>query len=62
MFRTVAEVQSMSPQKTEDCWVMRSEQKVSPTMSMTYLARSLKSMRRAMRSIFKKLKAETLKF
>ena len=51
MLRTVAVVQSISPQKTEDCWVISSEQKVSPTTSITYFARSRKSMRRAMRSM-----------
>ena len=51
MFRTVAVVQSMIPQKTDVCWVISREQKVRPPTSITYFALSRKSMRRAMRSM-----------
>ena len=40
MFCRVAVVSSMRPQKTEDCCVMSSEQKVRPQTSMAYFARS----------------------
>ena len=54
IFRSVAVVHIMMPQKTPACWLMSSEQKVSPLMSMIYFALSRKSMSRAMRSMVEK--------
>jgi len=43
MFRTVAVVHIIRPQKTDDCWHMSSEQKARPQTSIAYFARSRKS-------------------
>jgi hypothetical protein len=51
IFRTVAVVQVINPQKTDDCWHISNEQKAKPQTSIAYLARSRKSILRAIRNI-----------
>ena len=51
MFRTVAVVHIIRPQKTDDCWHMSSEQKARPQTSIAYFARSRNSILSAIFSI-----------
>jgi hypothetical protein len=51
MFRSVAVVHIMMPQKTPACWLISSVQKVRPLTNIAYFARSRKSMSKAMRNM-----------